>query len=343
MSCAATRRSTSRARIADFGIPYVAFGGGEPLGVAHCWDIFERLAARGVALKLETDGSRIDDGAADRLARARRRLRADLGRRRDRGHARARASRIELRGGDRARSSAWSRASDPPAVRLRSDALQPSRDRRRLRSRGDARLQRVRHRPADAHRSRRRGDWDALACTDDEWQRAVAALHERARRRAPQVRRCRSIPGTSSTEMRDAARAVRRRCCSSCPTARSSCSTRCRSRRPTCAAIRCDDAWQAYRAAWRTTEVRDFVAALPRRAGAAAPRQRDLGPAPERLRATKILRSFQAQGRAVAADESCPPGPSATSAAATSSAMSRDRVVPAAGSAARPSAIITAQ
>lgn len=54
--------------IADFGIPYVAFGGGEPLGVRHCWEIFAVLAEGGVALKLETDGSRIDDAAADRLA-----------------------------------------------------------------------------------------------------------------------------------------------------------------------------------------------------------------------------------------------------------------------------------
>lgn len=46
----------------------MAFGGGEPLGVPHCWDIFEVLSAGGVALKLETDGSRIDDEAADRLA-----------------------------------------------------------------------------------------------------------------------------------------------------------------------------------------------------------------------------------------------------------------------------------
>ena len=44
--------------IVDLGIPFAAFGGGEPLGVAHCWDVFERLAAGGVALKLETDGSR---------------------------------------------------------------------------------------------------------------------------------------------------------------------------------------------------------------------------------------------------------------------------------------------
>jgi len=55
-------------RIAQAGIPYVAFGGGEPLGVPHCWDIFEILASSGVAIKLETDGNLIDDRAADRLA-----------------------------------------------------------------------------------------------------------------------------------------------------------------------------------------------------------------------------------------------------------------------------------
>lgn len=55
-------------QIADYGIPYVAFGGGEPLGVPHCWEIFARLKEAGTALKLETDGSRIDDIAALRLA-----------------------------------------------------------------------------------------------------------------------------------------------------------------------------------------------------------------------------------------------------------------------------------
>ncbi len=49
-------------------IPYVAFGGGEPLGVPHSWEIFQRLSAAGVSLKLETDGSHIDDSGADRLA-----------------------------------------------------------------------------------------------------------------------------------------------------------------------------------------------------------------------------------------------------------------------------------
>jgi len=54
--------------IVDSGIPYVAFGGGEPLGVSHCWEIFEILRAGGVGLKLETDGTLIDGAAADRLA-----------------------------------------------------------------------------------------------------------------------------------------------------------------------------------------------------------------------------------------------------------------------------------
>jgi MoaA/NifB/PqqE/SkfB family radical SAM enzyme len=55
-------------RIVDAGIPYVAFGGGEPLSVAHAFEIFDRLSAAGVAIKLETDASRIDEAAADRIA-----------------------------------------------------------------------------------------------------------------------------------------------------------------------------------------------------------------------------------------------------------------------------------
>jgi MoaA/NifB/PqqE/SkfB family radical SAM enzyme len=55
-------------QIVEAGIPYAAFGGGEPLGVAHCWDLFDVLTQGGVGLKLETDGTRIDDAAADRLA-----------------------------------------------------------------------------------------------------------------------------------------------------------------------------------------------------------------------------------------------------------------------------------
>ena len=54
--------------IATAGIPYAAFGGGEPMGVAHFWEIFEILSRGGVSLKLETEGSYIDEKAADRLA-----------------------------------------------------------------------------------------------------------------------------------------------------------------------------------------------------------------------------------------------------------------------------------
>jgi MoaA/NifB/PqqE/SkfB family radical SAM enzyme len=54
-------------QIVAAGIPYVAFGGGEPLGSPHCWDIFELLATRGTVLKLETDGRYIDKEAAERL------------------------------------------------------------------------------------------------------------------------------------------------------------------------------------------------------------------------------------------------------------------------------------
>jgi MoaA/NifB/PqqE/SkfB family radical SAM enzyme len=51
----------------DLGIPYVAFGGGEPMSVPHFWDIIEKLSNAGTAIKLETNGSLIDDAAADRL------------------------------------------------------------------------------------------------------------------------------------------------------------------------------------------------------------------------------------------------------------------------------------
>lgn len=54
-------------QIAQLGIPYIAFGGGEPLGVPWCWEIFEILAKGGCEIKLETNGLLIDEAAADRL------------------------------------------------------------------------------------------------------------------------------------------------------------------------------------------------------------------------------------------------------------------------------------
>jgi MoaA/NifB/PqqE/SkfB family radical SAM enzyme len=54
-------------QIAAMGIPYVAFGGGEPLVVPHVWEVFEILAAGGVELKIETNGLFIGEAEADRL------------------------------------------------------------------------------------------------------------------------------------------------------------------------------------------------------------------------------------------------------------------------------------
>lgn len=54
-------------QIAELRIPYIAFGGGEPLGVPHCWEIFEILASAGCEIKLETNGLHIGEAEADRL------------------------------------------------------------------------------------------------------------------------------------------------------------------------------------------------------------------------------------------------------------------------------------
>ncbi len=55
-------------QIAEARIPYAAFGGGEPMAVPHVWEVFETLSDGGVAIKIETDGGRLDDAAVERLA-----------------------------------------------------------------------------------------------------------------------------------------------------------------------------------------------------------------------------------------------------------------------------------
>jgi len=59
--------------IVKLGIPYVVFGGGEPLGVPHFWEICEILHGGEVAVKIETDGRLLDDSAIARPKSARRR------------------------------------------------------------------------------------------------------------------------------------------------------------------------------------------------------------------------------------------------------------------------------
>ena len=50
------------------GVPYAAFGGGEPLAVPHIWEVLRILVEGGVELKLETNGLPIGEDKADLLA-----------------------------------------------------------------------------------------------------------------------------------------------------------------------------------------------------------------------------------------------------------------------------------
>jgi MoaA/NifB/PqqE/SkfB family radical SAM enzyme len=177
MSWRPTRPSDLARRIAEAGIPYVAFGGGEPLGVPHCWDIFDILAAAGIAIKIETDGSRIDAAAADRLAA----LDVDCIQISVDGanattHERVRPGssfaaavgaieRLVARGYRRS-SSSFRRATTIDEI---VDAFDLA---------SEARMQRFRHRARRCALAGPRVDWQRIGCSDDAWQRAVAALRE---------------------------------------------------------------------------------------------------------------------------------------------------------------------
>jgi MoaA/NifB/PqqE/SkfB family radical SAM enzyme len=244
-------------RIVDFGIPYVAFGGGEPLGVPHCWELFERLTAGGVALKIETDGSHIDDAAAERLAR--------LG---------VQCVQISV---DGASAATHERVRPGSSFTAATTAI------RRLAARGLApQLVFVPtrwnlHEAIDTYElavelgcsafvtgplmriGRAAADWDGIACRDEDWQAAVLALRKHAQSRnaatalsiypwdilaeleqrlaSPQamllvvpngkVKILNALPFAPADLRRDSL----------------------------------EQAWQAYRDAWRSPEVRDFIAA----------------------------------------------------------------------------------
>ena len=57
------------ADIIHHDVPYVMLCGGEPLIVAHFWAVAEALGGAGVRLKVETNGQKLDQHAAERLAR----------------------------------------------------------------------------------------------------------------------------------------------------------------------------------------------------------------------------------------------------------------------------------
>ncbi len=55
--------------IVDVGVPYVMLCGGEPLVVPHFMEVAEALGNAGVQLKIETNGQRLDVRTVERLAR----------------------------------------------------------------------------------------------------------------------------------------------------------------------------------------------------------------------------------------------------------------------------------
>jgi len=244
-------------RIVDSGIPYVAFGGGEPLGVPHCWDLFELLDGGGVSLKIETDGTRIDDAAADRLAR--------LG---------VQCIQISVDGAtaamhEKVRPGSSFEAATAAIRRLTARALAPQLvfvpTRWNLPQIIDTYnlaaglgcsafvtgpLMRI---------GRAAADWDRIACREEEWRAAVHALREHARARGPGT--ALSIyPWDILTELErrlESPQAMllvvpngKVKLLNALPFAPADL------RRDSM-----DQAWQAYCAAWQTDEVREFIAA----------------------------------------------------------------------------------
>jgi MoaA/NifB/PqqE/SkfB family radical SAM enzyme len=241
--------------IADARIPYVAFGGGEPLSVAFCWEIFEILAEAGIALKIETDGSRIDDAAADRLA--------------------ALAVECVQISVDGARAETHARVRPGSSFGAATDAI------RRLAARGMSPQlvfvpNRFNVREIDAgyglaatlgcgafvtgpmmRIGRAAAHWDEIACTDVEWEAAVARLR-RSAASSDQSVALSIYPWDIVTEMErrlENPQAMllvvpngKVKLLNALPFAPADL------RRQSLA-----DAWLAYREAWRAREVRQFV------------------------------------------------------------------------------------
>jgi MoaA/NifB/PqqE/SkfB family radical SAM enzyme len=243
-------------RIVDFGIPYVAFGGGEPLGVPHCWDLLELLARAGVSLKIETDGSRIDEAAADRLS--------DLA---------VPCVQISV---DGATAATHDRVRPGSSFAAAIAAIE------RLAARGRAPQFVFVPTRFNIHEvvaafdlaatlgcgafvtgpmmriGRAAADWQHIACSDEEWRRAVAALRERAASMSAEI--ALSIyPWDIVREMETRLEQPQAmllvvpngkvKLLNALPFAP--------------ADLRRDsleDAWRAYRDAWRAPEVREFVA-----------------------------------------------------------------------------------
>ena len=241
--------------IGEAGIPFVAFGGGEPLGVAHSWEVFDRLAADGVALKLETDGSRIDDAAADRIAA----LRVDCVQISVDGATAATHERMRPGQSFSAAIGAIERLVErrvrPQFVfvptRLNLHEVVAAYDLAAALGCSafvSGPLMRI---------GRAAAAWHALGCSDDAWRGAVAALRERAAAR-PEGPALSIYPWDIVTEM-ETRLAHPQAMLLVVPNGK----VKLLNALPFAPAdLRRDslgEAWDAYRAAWRSAEVRDFV------------------------------------------------------------------------------------
>jgi MoaA/NifB/PqqE/SkfB family radical SAM enzyme len=242
-------------RILAFGVPYVAFGGGEPLGVSYCWELFELFTAAGVSVKIETDGSHIDDIAADRLAAlAVQCVQISVDGATAATHERVRPG-SSFAAAIAAIERLVARGRAPQLVfvptRLNIHEIVAAYD--LAASLGCSAfvtgpLMRI---------GRAAAAWDHIACSDKQWERAVDALRERASSIAAPI--ALSIyPWDIVTEMErrlDNPQAMllvvpngKVKLLNALPFAPADL------RHESLA-----DAWQAYRDAWRATEVREFV------------------------------------------------------------------------------------
>jgi MoaA/NifB/PqqE/SkfB family radical SAM enzyme len=244
-------------RIVAAGVPYVAFGGGEPLGVPHFWEILQLLSAGGVALKLETNGSHIDDEAADRLAL----IGVDC-------------VQISV---DGANAASHERVRPGSSFTATIAAIQ------RLVARGRPPQSVFVPNRLNIHEAvatyelaenlgceafvtgpmmrigRAAADWESLSCGNEEWERTVRALEAHSRSREPTIRLS-IYPWDIVTEMErrlESPQAMllvvpngRVKLLNALPFAVAD------MRRDSIAG-----AWQAYRDAWRAPEVQTFVGA----------------------------------------------------------------------------------
>jgi MoaA/NifB/PqqE/SkfB family radical SAM enzyme len=243
-------------RIVDFGVPYVAFGGGEPLGVTHCWQLLELFSTAGVAIKLETDGQRIDDATADRLA--------------------ALALQCVQISVDGATAATHERVRPGSSFAAAIVAIE------RMVERGQAPQLVFAPTRLNLHElvaaydlavnlgcsafvtgplmriGRAANNWDRIACSDDEWRRAADALRERASSTNASIALA-IYPWDIVTEMERRVESPQAMLLI-VPNGK----VKLLNALPFCPAdLRRDSlaqAWEAYLQAWRSTEVREFVA-----------------------------------------------------------------------------------